>query len=411
VAVVGAGIAGTAAALAAAQASAEVTLLDGGPGSSTLSTGALDETPWRPDHTVRSELSVTARHVLDALGAYVVTERDAWLLTTAGIRRPAQGRDAALFDAGPLAGRPLGVIRCARPGWDAGGLARAWGGAVVVLDATILRYVDERTIPEAEFAARHDDETRLGWLSERLREALASAPAGHAIAGLVLPPSLGVDRARAEQLSRRVGLPCGEALAMPAGPSGLRFERARDRALSSAGVNHVLARASRVEHAAARPGPAWRVTLEDGPSLDADAVVLATGGLLGGGIVYAPSETLVAAALPHRSTAPVRASIEAPLELGAGGRPLETPGSLFGPAPERIAWPFSPDGLLARAGVLVANGGRCVGVDAGLFAAGELVADAPRTWLRALLDGASAGRTAGGAICEAATARAPASRP
>jgi glycerol-3-phosphate dehydrogenase subunit B len=411
VAVVGAGVAGTAAALAAAQAQAEVTLLDGGPGSSTLATGALDETPWKPDRTVTSDLSPTARRVLDALDAYVVTERDAWLLTTAGIRRPAQGRDAALFDAAALAGRPLGVIRCARPGWDAGGLARAWGGAVVVLDAVILRYVDERIIPEAEFAARHDEETRLGWLSERLREALASAPAGQAIAGLVLPPALGVDRARAEQLSRRVGVPCGEALAMPAGPSGLRFERARDRALSSAGVHHVQARASRIEHAGAGPGPSWRVTLQDGLSLDADAVVLATGGLLGGGIEYAPSETLVAAALPHRSTVPLRMSLEAPLELGAKGRPLEIPGSLFGLAPEQITWPFSPDGLLARAGVLVANGGRCVGAGAGLFAAGELVADAPRTWLRALIDGASAGWTAAGATCEAATGRAPASPP
>jgi glycerol-3-phosphate dehydrogenase subunit B len=198
---------------------------------------------------------------------------------------------------------------------------------------------------------------------------------------------------------------------MPGGPSGLRFERARDRALSSAGVRHARARATRIEHAGAGPGPAWRVTLEEGAAIDADAVVLATGGLLGGGIEYVPSETLVAAALPHRSTVPLRASLEAPVELGAEGRPLEIPGSLFGLAPEQIAWPFSPDGLLARAGVLVTSGGQCVGAGAGLFAAGEIVADAPRTWLRALIDGANAGRSAGGATCEAATARAPASRP
>jgi hypothetical protein len=411
VAVVGAGIAGTAAALAASQSRAEVTLLDGGPGASTLATGGLDETPWERDRAVPSRLSADARGVLDALGAYVVTEHGSWLLTTAGIRRPAQGRDAALFDAASLSGRPLGVVRCARPGWDAGGLARAWGGACVPLDAVMLRYVDERSIPEAEFAARHDDEGRLGWLSERLREALASAPAGHTLAGLVLPPSLGVDRARAQQLSGQVGLPCGEAVAMPAGPSGLRFERARDRALSSAGVHRVRARARRIERAGAGPAQAWRVTLEDdGASVDADAVVLATGGLLGGGIEYVPSEAFLAAALPHRSTVPLRASLEAPFELGVEGRPLEVPGSLFGLAPEQIAWPFAPDGLLARAGVLVSDGGRCVGAGSGLFAAGELVADAPRTWLRALIDGSRAGRAAAGATCEAAPARAPASR-
>jgi glycerol-3-phosphate dehydrogenase subunit B len=409
VVVVGAGIAGAAAALAATESHAEVTVLDGGPGASALATGALDEAPWQPDERAAKDLPPAARSVLCALDAYVVTARAAWLLTTAGIRRPAQGRDAALFDAAPLAGRALGVVRCARPGWDAVGLARAWGNACMPLDAVVLRHVDERAIPDADFAARHDDETRLGWLSERLREALAGAAAGHAISGLVLPPSLGIDRARATELTRRVGIPCGEALATPAGPSGLRFERARDRALLSAGVRRVQARASCVERA--RAGPGWRVTLDDGSSLDADAVVLATGGLLGGGIAYEPSETLLAAALPLRSSVPLRTSIDAPVRLGLRGRPLEVPGSLFGLAPERIAWPFSPDGLLARAGVLVSDGGRCVGAAPGLLAAGEIVADTPHTWLRALIDGSSAGRMAAEVTCEASPARAPASRP
>ena len=409
VVVVGAGIAGAAAAIAATGSHAEVTVLDGGPGASTLATGALDEAPWQPDDGPSKDLPAAARSVLDALRAYVVTDRAARLFTTAGICRPAQGRDAALLDAAPLAGRRVGVVRCARPGWDAVGLARAWGDACVPLDAVMLRHFDERTIPDADFAARHDDETRLGWLSERLREALASAAAGDAIAGLVLPPSLGVDRARAEELTRRVGIPCGEALATPAGPSGLRFERARDRALSSAGVQRMRARGSRVERA--RAGPGWRVTLDDGSSLDADAVVLATGGLLGGGIAYAPSETLLAAALPHGSSVPLRASLDAPVQLGLRGRPLEVPGSLFGLAPEQIAWPFSPDGLLARAGVLVSDGGRCTGAAPGLLAAGELVADAPHMWLRALIDGSSAGRIAAEATCAASPARAPSSRP
>ena len=37
-------------------------------------------------------------------------------------------------------------------------------------------------------------------------------------------------------LSRLVGVPCGEATGMPGGPAGLRFERARDRALAAAGT-------------------------------------------------------------------------------------------------------------------------------------------------------------------------------
>ena len=181
-------------------------------------------------------------------------------------------------------------------------------------------------------------------------------------------------------------MPCGEALALPGGPSGLRFERARDRALSAAGVYRVRARARRVEPAGA--AAAWRVTTEDGSAFDAGAVVLATGGLLGGGIEYAPSEAILATALPPWARAPLRASLDAPVSIGAHGRPLEIPGSLFGLAPETIAWPFSTDGLLGRAGVLVDDEGRCVRAPRDLFAAGELVADAPHTWLCALIRGA-----------------------
>ncbi|MDP9036791.1 MAG: FAD-binding protein, partial [Myxococcota bacterium] len=45
--VVGAGVAGTAAALAAAWAGARVTVVDAGAGASTLSTGAIDDIPWQ----------------------------------------------------------------------------------------------------------------------------------------------------------------------------------------------------------------------------------------------------------------------------------------------------------------------------------------------------------------------------
>jgi len=418
--VVGAGIAGAAAALAAARSGGAVTLVDGGPGATTLATGALDRTPWRADDTAAPPLPAAARDVLEALGAYVLTPRAVTLFTTAGVRRPSRGRDAALFDAAPVADRPVGVVRCLRPGWDADALARCWGGArgaCVAVDATVLRHRDERALPDADFAARHDEEGRLEWLAGRLREALATGSGGEALAGLVLPPSLGVDRARAWELSQRVGLPCGEALSLPGGPSGLRFERARDRALSTAGIERVRARARKVERLEHGPGRSdvaiWRVILGGDSSLDAEAVVLATGGLLGGGLEYAPSEAILAAALPPHASAPFRASLEAPLRLGAHGRPLEVPGSLFGLAPEQIAWPFSADALLARAGVLVGDDGRCAGSPPGLFAAGEIVADASRTWLRALIDGANAGvlaasvRTSGGA----SPARGPASPP
>src|ERR1019366_24299 len=180
-------------------------------------------------------------------------------------------------------------------------------------------------------------------------------------AGIVLPPSLGVDRPRSQALSERVGVPCGEPIAMPGGPAGLRFERARDRAFATAGITRARARVRRAEAS----GGTWHVTGYEGTSFEAHAVVLATGGLIGGGIEYAPSEATLAAALPSSARAPFRASVDAPVVLGAHGRPLELPGSLFGVEPERLAWPFTCEptgptgpftggGMLERAGVLVA---------------------------------------------------------
>jgi glycerol-3-phosphate dehydrogenase subunit B len=393
VVVVGAGVAGASAAIAAARLGATVTVIDAGAGASSLATGGLDfawESSAARDAGRTADLSPASRDVFDALGVYVLPPRPARLMTTAGVLREARGHDAALLDTASVdartAGRRIAVVRCSRPGWDADALASAWGGAWVAIDARVLKYADERGIPDADFAARHDDDGRLAWLAERLGEALSSR-SDSGLAAIVLPPSLGVERPRSRELSERVGVPCGEPIAMPGGPAGLRFENARDRAFAAAGIARVRERVRRAQAA----GGTWRVTTDEGRTFEARAVVLATGGLLGGGIEYAPSDAAAAAAVPAAARAPFRASIEAPLVLGAHGRPLESPGSLFGLEPERLAWPFASNGSLERAGVLIDQDGACLDAPRGLFAAGELVADGPRTWLHALTSGALAG--------------------
>jgi glycerol-3-phosphate dehydrogenase subunit B len=388
VVVVGAGIAGAGAAMAAANAGVRVTAIDGGTGASTLATGAIDGVPSPGNSERAGLLSGAVKAALDALGGYVVAERATLVLTTAGIVRPALGRDAALLDVAHLGRERVGVVQCHRPAWDARALARAWGDTYSTIDATALRHVDERVIPDADFAARHDDAARLGWLAERLREAIARE--GGSWGALVLPPSLGIERARADALSTLAGVPCGEPVAMPGGPSGLRFERARDRALGSVGVELVRARATKIE----RAGDAWRVSTDEGTTWEGDAVVLATGGLLGGGLEYAPSEHVEASALPPFARTPLRLTVSAPLVLGTQGRPLELPSSLFGVGPEALAWPFVRDGLLDRAGVLVDDDGAGLGAPGRLYAAGETVADAPRTWLASLASGVGAGSSA-----------------
>jgi glycerol-3-phosphate dehydrogenase subunit B len=386
VVVVGGGIAGTAAALAAARGGARVVLLDGGTGASTLATGAIDDTPWTHAPRPVEPVSLPARAVLDALAAYALPDAGARIATTVGILRPARGHDAALLDLAPLAGQRVAVVRCDRPEWDGGALARAWGDGFAALDATVLRHVDERLLPAADFAARHDDEARLAWLAERLRDALARAAAR--FDALLVPPSLGVETSKARVLSALVGLPCGEAAALPGGPSGLRFERARDRACSAAGVVRIAGRAARIERLADR----WRVEQTEGAALEAVAVVLAVGGLVGGGLEYSPGDAAEASVLPPASRPPFRLTLDVPAaRLGARGRPLELPGSLFGIPPESLAWPFAADALMERVGVLVDDAGRAA---PGLYAAGESAADAPRTWLRALESGARAGAAA-----------------
>jgi glycerol-3-phosphate dehydrogenase subunit B len=385
VVVIGAGVAGTAAALSASQAGARVMVIDGGTGASTLATGAIDATFWQDAPAQPAPIAGATRKALEALGGYAVPDAGAWLLATSGIVRPARGHDQSLLDVQPSAGQRIGVVRCDRPGWDAQALARAWGDRYFFIDAVVMRYADELELPDADFATRHDERGRIQWLAERLREGLGRA--GGRVDALVLPPCLGVDRAQASALSERVGVRCGEPIAAPGGPSGLRFERGRDRAFASAQIEHIRSRAAAV----VRTDDGWRVATDGDLTPEGDAVVLATGGLIGGGIEYAPPESVIASALPPSPRVPFRLTVDAPITVGVNDRPLELPSTLFGPAPESLTWPFRRDPLMNRVGALADEDGRA---GAGLFVAGDVRADRPRAWLDAFATGVAAGLAA-----------------
>jgi glycerol-3-phosphate dehydrogenase subunit B len=380
--VIGAGVAGASAALAAREGRHEVLVIDGGSGASTLAPGALD---GDADHA-GSALPFDGF----ALGACRIA-------TMAGMIRRAAGRDLALLDLDATGDGMIAVPTSVHHGWDARVLAAQWNdgdsafsGRFVALDATLLRFTDERDLPDADLARRHDDPARLAWLAERLREALATGKtSGQRISAVLLPPWLGAGSPRAATLSALLEIPAGEALAANLGPSGLRFEAARDRAFAEQGVQVRGSRAKAVRRASAEATP-FVIELADGETIEARAVVLANGGLVGGGLRYTPSASDLAFAVPTRSRATMELGVTVDPHLatvGLDGRPLIAPGSLFGASPEQLAWPFQRPAPIERAGVLPPT-------HDGVYVAGELAADLPRTWLAAVRSGQRAGQAA-----------------
>lgn len=381
--IIGAGVAGTAAALALAKAGRNVTLVKGPAGSTQLGPGLLDG-PLGPD----------VRNFIEELDAYVVAE-PCQVATAAGVVRPAVGRDRALLDlsAPDLRGSTVLIPRALRQGWDADGLARMLSAAPFAVeraldfravDATLLRFSDERTVADAVIADRHDDPARLEWLAERLlaaRNEFGATPTARPARAFLLPPWLGTSVERSRALSSEVGVSCGEIAVGLSGPAGFRFAAARDRSLARRGVLAIAGFA----HVLRESSDGIEVELESGETLRGSACVIATGGLVGGGLVYDPSDASFATELPNEPRPFVRSSL-GHLPIAVRGAAITVPGSLFGVAPETLSWPFVENGDLEQVGVAVdVRGG--VRERARVFACGDVVADRPRTWLDAAQGG------------------------
>ena len=403
--IVGAGLAGLAATWSARRRGHDVTIVSSGPGASALGGGAVDDVPW--EQLVRASralgLAPRARPLPDDvlafssdLGAWALADdKLAWVATVAGRLRPARGRDRALLDLASLAGARILLPRVDRPSWDADSLARGLNDdpfarahrlTFLAADVPVLRFDEERRIADGDLALRHDAEPRLEWLAARLAEGLARTSSSAALLG----PWLGAAASQAAALSQRAGAPVGEALLGVGSPAGLRFEAARDRLLASLDARLLVDRVTTVSR-----DDGFTLTLEHGPPLLADRVILALGGLTGGGLVYDPPDHSAAADLPTGVRAPFTLSLRAPVtliaNLGTDALTGEATSSLHGPAIEITAWPRGN-----RAGTLESAGIRCKGARAaeGIMAAGDVVAGRPRTALEAVAAGIRAGAEA-----------------
>ncbi|MEM9691672.1 MAG: FAD-dependent oxidoreductase [Myxococcota bacterium] len=403
VGIVGAGIAGTAAAWAASRCGARIHLFDHGLGATSLSSGAVDDRPW--EQVARSievlGAAITAGELPPELVAFL-DELSVWevpaagaplcrLATQAGRLRVARGRDHGVLDLSLLERGSLVVLpRAIRPEWDADALARMLGADsyarseglhFTAVDAELLIRQGENRVGALDFAMRHDEPERRRWLVARLREALARVDGE--VAAVLVGPWLGATRSWADEISTALELPIGEVLPTLGGAAGLRFEAARSDLLEALGVEVDRRRISRVDAEAT-------VVTTEGEAVALDRVVVAIGGMPSGGVVFDPPERTAGSDYAEKGRHAFRLGLELEnAELVAAGHRLDVASSMHGPNLDEVAWPTDAD-----PGWLEAVGLDEKALDPPVFAAGDVIADHPRTLLQAAYLGLKAGYAA-----------------
>jgi anaerobic glycerol-3-phosphate dehydrogenase len=355
--VIGAGAAGVAAARAAHEAGATVAVVADGGGAAALGSGVA----WG-----------AARGVFTGWAAGDAAWRVGGRYVTVGgwLVEGAAGALASLLDVGALpAGGTPGVLDLAtHPSWSARLVAQTLGARVI---AAPDGAPGGQTFREA--AAALDPEGAAEALGRALR------PACEGLSALLLPPVLGLARLdAAARLSSSLGLPAGEAAGGPGDPPGMRALRALRRWLPD-GVEVLNDRAT------VKPGRLPSLVFRSGRLVKARAVVLATGGLAGGGLTFGDSLREAAA--------------DAPVWTRDRERVLPRPGAARGADPAE--WFDEHTGRARGAGVRVDAGSRVLDADGEtalcgwLYAAGEVCSGRGGDGLAdALADGARAGRAA-----------------
>jgi glycerol-3-phosphate dehydrogenase subunit B len=396
--VIGDGVAGLAAAFAAREAGASVTVVSRGAGSSVLMSGALDLEPWERGAQPRP-LDAATSAFADALGLWALGEHPARLATLAGLTRPARARDRALLDLEPLRHARVAVVRAMRPSWDADLLARAlsadpWAAGRDVrfepVDCSALAADELWWLPDCDLARRLEKPARLRELAEQLGRSAGAFDA------VLLGPWLGVQTEVATGLSESLGKRAGETLSPVGAGAGARFEIAAAGLLDRIGAGRVKAAVTSL----ARGAAGCRVLVAPGAeALEAAAVVVACGGMVGGGVVLSTPEWTPADGSSRGATPAFALGFASDVALSDGDRVLDPGGGLEGPALERLGWPacarksaaFERVGVRCRDERALDRAGDEV---AGVFVAGEAAAGASHTLLASVASGLRAGASA-----------------
>ncbi len=340
--VLGGGMAGAIAALAARDAGARVVLLRRGPGATALSSGAVSVAPdlwslpadplsWRrgpvecarrlaasrPEHPyavagaalarLADALAFAARELSEVLAPPL--ERARFVLTPHGtavpvalVQRTAEAGDLLQARAPLVVGGFSGHL-----GWDAGlvasgasRLAPLGGPAVLQIEVDLPDALEHAIARPHALARSLEAAGAAEALGDRLRERL---PPG--AGAVLLPPVLGLSAVSrvAERIAMRVGVPVAETLSDVPSVPGIRLRDAIEARLAKAGVEILEASIE----GGRRPG---EVAVAGERAVRAGAWVLATGRFIGGGVLRARG--LAEAVLG----APVQAA-----EGGGGERP------------------------------------------------------------------------------------------
>lgn len=258
VAVVGGGIAGVAAALAARARGAQVCIIRAAPGATALSSGA-----W--SGPLRSELQAAlaaAHHPLAAVDRALPHERG----------HSVQADFAAASHARITTETTTVVGFAGLPSFNARVLARLWQPRAPLLAHT----VELPDTPSGGWSA-----PSLAASIERNTEPLIQQLRSAGVSAAIFPAVLGIDSV-ATVISRleTAGIQAAEALAGTPSIPGWRLQQAMDRALSRAGVTALNGRAAFEATSAAH---VEHLTVGE-EIVRARSFVLATGKYLGGGI-------------------------------------------------------------------------------------------------------------------------------
>jgi hypothetical protein len=394
-AVDGSGYAGFAAARSANAAGASTAILDSGGGASLLSLGALDWHDWhraeRAGTADQNDNEGAVRSLLTALPGFEhakANEHEVTLLATvSGETRSARVAHRALLNLRALAPGARIAIPSA-PGIYAEPLARALNESPLareqrllfsVIPSTLCKHRDEHDVSMLELAKRHDEPARQAFL---LRELAAIAQSGHQ--ACLLPPILGTLPDTCARLQAEAPLVIGELYGFTPSPMSLRYASAVATALGNLAIPRIRAKVTAISFI----GNCIVAETDTGERWSARALVLATGGILGGGLRYTPAAAGDGREFPFRASDEfalgLDGTVPSTLELcrrvhhARDFGPSETtriePSSLHGSDPEQL-FDLSGRGPMLQIGVRCDQNGRA-------YLRDETIADAAgRIWV------------------------------